>query len=50
MGPPGVGKTYLSAGLIHDAAKMGYKAYFKTMKEIVETLKLKSISGRALDR
>lgn len=49
MGPPGVGKTYLSAGLIHDAAKMGYKAYFKTMEEIVEILKLKDISGRALN-
>ena len=32
MGPPGVGKTYLAAGLVHDAAKTGYKSYFKTME------------------
>lgn len=49
MGPPGVGKTYLAAGLVHDAAKMGYKSYFKTMEEIIEVLKLKEISGRALN-
>jgi len=39
MGPPGVGKTYLAAGLVHDAAKMGYKSYFKTMEELLEILK-----------
>ncbi len=49
MGPPGVGKTYLAAGLIHDAAKIGYRSYFKTMEEIIEILKLKDISGRALN-
>ena len=49
MGPPGVGKTYLAAGLVHDAAKMGYKSYFKTMEEILEILKLKDISGKSLN-
>lgn len=50
MGPPGVGKTYLAAGFVHDAAKMGYKSYFKTMEEVVEILKLKDISGKACNR
>lgn len=49
MGPPGVGKTYLAAGFVYDAAKMGYKSYFKTMEEVVEILKLKDISGKALN-
>lgn len=49
MGPPGVGKTYLAAGFVYDAAKMGYKAYFKTMEEIIEIIKLKEVSGKALN-
>jgi DNA replication protein DnaC len=41
MGPSGTGKTFLAAGLCQDAVKAGYKAYFRSMEEIVNTLKTK---------
>jgi len=41
MGPSGTGKTHLAAGLCRDAVKAGYKAYFRSMEEIVNTLKTK---------
>ena len=34
-GPSGVGKTYIAAGLCADAINKGYKAYFRTMDEIL---------------
>ena len=39
MGPSGTGKTYLAAGLAADAVKAGYRAYFRSMEDIVNTLK-----------
>ena len=41
MGPSGTGKTYLAAGLAADAVKAGYRAYFRSMEDIVNTLKTK---------
>lgn len=41
MGPSGTGKTALAAGLSRDAVKAGYKVYFRSMDEIVNTLKTK---------
>lgn len=41
MGPSGTGKTYLAAGLSRDAIRAGYKAYFRSMEDIVNTLKTK---------
>lgn len=41
MGPSGTGKTALAAGLSMDAVKAGYKVYFRTMDEILNTLKTK---------
>lgn len=41
MGPRGTGKTYLAAGLSRDAIRAGYKAYFRSMEDIVNTLKTK---------
>ncbi|MGV4412947.1 IS21-like element helper ATPase IstB [Chryseobacterium sp. T1] len=41
MGPSGTGKTALAAGLSMDAVKAGYKVYFRTMDEILTTLKTK---------
>src|SRR5215210_4238959 len=41
MGPSGTGKTFLAAGLCRDAVRAGYKAYFRSMEEIVNTLKTK---------
>ncbi len=46
MGPSGTSKTFLAAGLCHKAINNGYKAYFRTMEQIIKTLKLKDITSR----
>lgn len=43
MGPSGVGKTFIAAGLCHDALKKGFRAYFRTMEQITEMLKMKDL-------
>lgn len=48
MGPSGVGKTMLAAGLCADAIEKGYKAYFRTMDEIINMLKSKDFSRSAM--
>ena len=48
MGPSGIAKTYIAAGLCFDALKMGYKAYFRTMEQINEILIMKDITRTAL--
>ena len=48
MGPSGTGKTYIAAGLINDAVKKGYRAYFITMEDLVSILKMKEITASAL--
>jgi DNA replication protein DnaC len=47
MGPSGTGKTYIAAGLCFDAVDKGYRAYFKTMEELVKILKTKDIIRKA---
>jgi len=47
MGPSGTGKTYLAAGLCFDAVDKGYRAYFKTMDELIKILKMKEITRTA---
>lgn len=47
MGPSGVGKTYIAAGLCFDAVTKGYRTYFKTMEELLKTLKMKDITRTA---
>jgi len=47
MGPSGTSKTYLAAGLCCDALNNGYRAYFKTMDDIVTVLKMKDITRMA---
>ena len=47
MGPSGTGKTFLAAGLCADAVKKGYKAYFRTMDEIMNMLKMKDFTRSA---
>lgn len=47
MGPSGVGKTYIAAGLCFDAVENGYRAYFKTMEELLKTLKMKDMTRTA---
>jgi DNA replication protein DnaC len=43
-GPSGTAKTYIAAGLCSDAVKNGYRAYFRTMDDIINILKLKDIT------
>ena len=47
MGPSGVGKSFLAAGLCADAIHKGYKAYFRTMEEIISVLKMKDFTRTA---
>ena len=47
MGPSGTGKTYVAAGLCFDAVEMGYRAYFKTMEQLIKVLKMKDITRNA---
>lgn len=47
MGPSGTGKTYIAAGLCFDAVAQGYRAYFKTMEELLKVLKMREITRRA---
>ncbi len=50
MGPSGTGKTFMAAGLIFEAVKQGYKAYFLTMEELISTIRLKEITSSALGK
>ncbi len=47
MGPSGTSKTFIAAGLCLDAIKKGYKAYFRTMEQIITMLKMKDITRSA---
>ena len=47
MGPSGTGKTFIAAGLCNDALKKGYRAYFRTIEQIVQMLKLNHITRSA---
>jgi len=47
MGPSGTGKTFIAGGLCFDAIDKGYRAYFKTMEELVKVLKMKDITKSA---
>jgi DNA replication protein DnaC len=48
MGPSGIGKTFLAAGLCSDAVNKGYKAYFRTMEDIINMLKMKDVTATAM--
>jgi DNA replication protein DnaC len=47
MGPSGTGKTFLSAGLCHEAVKKGYKAYFRNIDTLISILKMKDVTSTA---
>jgi DNA replication protein DnaC len=47
MGPSGTGKTYIAAGLCFDAVEQGYRAYFKSMEELIGVLRKKDITRTA---
>ena len=48
MGPSGTGKSYIAAGLVNDAVNKGYRAYFTTMEDIIDVLKMKEMTSSAL--
>ena len=43
MGPNGIGKSLLAAGLCNHVVNAGYRAYFRTMEHIMNLLKTKDI-------
>jgi len=47
MGPSGTGKTFIAAGLCHDALKKGYRACFRTMEQLNHLLKMKDFTKTA---
>ncbi len=47
MGPSGVGKTFIAAGLAYQAIQNGYEALFRTMQQIIDIMKLKDITRSA---
>lgn len=47
MGPSGTGKTFIASGLCADAIRKGYRAYFRTMEDIINMLKMKDITRTA---
>jgi len=48
MGPSGTGKSFMAAGLVNDAVKKGYKAYFTTMEDLLNVLRMKEMTAVAL--
>lgn len=48
MGPNGIGKTFLAAGLCHHAISSGYRAYFRPMDHIMTILRTKEASRSAM--
>ncbi|QEC52150.1 DNA replication protein DnaC [Anseongella ginsenosidimutans] len=48
LGPSGVGKTHLAAGLCRDAIQGGYNAFFRTMEDIMNMLKMKDMTRSAM--
>lgn len=48
MGPSGTGKSFIASGLIKDAVERGFKAYFITMEDLVNILRMKEITAIAL--
>lgn len=49
MGPSGIGKTFIASGLVYEAVMSGYRAYFMTMDELIQVLKLKNITSKAMN-
>jgi DNA replication protein DnaC len=47
MGPSGSGKTFIAAGLCFDVVEQGYRAYFKSMEELITVLRLKDVTRSA---
>lgn len=50
MGPSGTGKTFMASGLVYQAIKQGYRAYFISMEELVNIIRLKEMTSVALGK
>jgi len=50
MGPSGTGKTFMASGLVYEALKQGYKAYFVSMEELLNLIRLKEMTSTALGK
>jgi len=50
MGPSGTGKTFIASGLVFDAVKRGYRAYFLSMEELINIIRLKEMTSTALGK
>jgi DNA replication protein DnaC len=48
MGPNGIGKSFLAAGLCHHAIEEGYRAYFRPMEQVMAMLRTKEMSKSAM--
>jgi DNA replication protein DnaC len=48
MGPSGTGKTFIAGGLVSQAVKAGYRAYFKTMEDLLQIIKMRNITASAM--
>ena len=48
MGPSGTGKSFIASGLVNDAVEKGYKAYFVSMEDLVNTLRTKDMVASSL--
>ena len=48
MGPNGIGKSFLAAGLCHHAIQHGYRAYFRPMDDLMSMLRTKDLSKSAM--
>lgn len=48
MGPSGTGKTFIAAGLVHQAVCNGLRAYMMTMEDIMGIIKMKELTPSAM--
>lgn len=48
LGPPGIGKSHLAIALAVETIRSGHKAYFTTLKEMIERLARTSASTRSM--
>ena len=46
----GSSKSFIASGLIYEAVKQGYRAYFLTMEDLIFILKLKELTSTALGK
>ncbi len=48
MGPSGTGKTFIAAGLVHQAVCQGLRAYMLTMEDLMGIIRMKDLSPSAM--